>query len=147
MSFCPAKEQYHSYCKWSISHLHVDMLSLYTPKYESTIGRFQKYASVRLSFTVPPLTCKNLSILQDECSGPAPSIPWGNSITSPVCRSHFTTNTEVKHLLHEYKAGLTKVLSPSQIYIMQKKQRLPVTYKICDITGTVIMKIISLHSE
>lgn len=78
--------------------IHFKIFFLYTQKYETTTGRFQKYASVWLSFTVPPLTCKNLSILQDECSGPAPSIPWGNSITSPVCRSHFTTSTEVKHL-------------------------------------------------
>lgn len=35
------------------------------------------------------LTCRNLSIREDECSGPAPSYPCGNRTTIPDCRSHF----------------------------------------------------------
>ena len=33
--------------------------------------------------------CRNLSRRQEECSGPAPSNPWGSSITIPLCSSHF----------------------------------------------------------
>ena len=51
--------------------------------------------SVLLHEECPPppcsegLTCRNLSILHEECSGPAPSIPWGNSITRLLWSNHF----------------------------------------------------------
>ena len=35
------------------------------------------------------LNCKNLSNLAEEWSGPWPSYPWGNNITSPLALDHF----------------------------------------------------------
>ena len=39
-------------------------------------------------------TCRNRSMRQDECSGPMPSIPWGNNITRPLCNNHFAKSEE-----------------------------------------------------
>ena len=41
------------------------------------------------SYTFELIFYKNLSIWQVECSGPAPSNPWGSNNTIPDYLSHF----------------------------------------------------------
>ena len=41
-------------------------------------------------------SCRNRSTWDDECSGPAPSKPWGNSNTNPVWRSHLVSLPKMK---------------------------------------------------
>jgi len=38
-------------------------------------------------------TCRKRSNLHEECSGPAPSMPWGNIMVRALCSSHFATQT------------------------------------------------------
>ena len=40
------------------------------------------------------VSCRNLSILQEECSDAAPSYPWGSSITRPLLRTHLAEEEE-----------------------------------------------------
>lgn len=43
--------------------------------------------------------CRNLSILHEECSGPAPSKPCGSIMTRPLCLSHFAVLSGMCHRL------------------------------------------------
>ena len=40
-------------------------------------------------------SCKNLSSLAEECSGPWPSKPWGNNNTKPEALNHFLSPEEI----------------------------------------------------
>ena len=49
-------------------------------------------------------TCRNLSGLAEECSGPAPSIPWGSNKTNPDWSNHFA---EISNILGDL-VGMNK---------------------------------------
>lgn len=68
------------------------------------------------------------SIFPDECSGPWPSIPWGNKRTSPTCLPHFACpehksvsgTTYANHLFYSFlsiHARLTHVFKIIQCII------------------------------
>ena len=57
-----------------------------------TISWEQQKTNTMLNTTTKVETCRNRSMRLEECSGPAPSIPWGNSITMPLCSNHFTAH-------------------------------------------------------
>merc|ERR1711936_1351777 len=44
--------------------------------------------SVSPSTSLLSVICRNLSGLQELCSGPAPSMPCGNNMVRPLCKPH-----------------------------------------------------------
>ena len=73
-------------------------------------------------------TCRNLSILDVEWSGPAPSIPWGNNMTRPLCNNHFPNKEQLFRTIIEFKYLSCSHLWWQSEYSYQKK--LPHIWKI-----------------
>ena len=68
--------------------LHVKLFLLWWEVLRIITGKSISFNIIDLSTISYLHICKNLSGLAELCSGPIPSIPWGSSITRPLCLTH-----------------------------------------------------------
>ena len=84
-----------------VGHYHIDIPDIIFARY--IIGQLLLYQQMTKQDS-SVLTCKNLSILHEECSGPAPSKPFGSIMTNPLCLSHLA-----KGRINSYSSGTIRL--------------------------------------